>query len=52
MLDPERGFFRDGRIRQDGVERVLNLRARYAKLQPGPPEKYIDERYWRLAHPE
>lgn len=50
MLDPERGFFHDGRLRNDGVRRVLDLRSRYMKQQrPLTSENYIDERYWSQA---
>jgi hypothetical protein len=51
LLDPNRGFFRDGRMREDGVLRVLNLRSRYAAEQRtlSDPSRYVDHHYWDLA---
>jgi len=50
LLDPQSGFFRDGRLHKDGVRRVLDLRTRYAKpRRPLDPAKYISDEYWRLA---
>jgi ABC-type nitrate/sulfonate/bicarbonate transport system substrate-binding protein len=50
LLDPEDGFFRNGRI-DVGLRTVLELRSRYAKpaKQLGDPAKYFDEAYCRAA---
>jgi ABC-type nitrate/sulfonate/bicarbonate transport system substrate-binding protein len=51
LLDSECGFFRDGRLKEHGVRRVLDLRSRYATGQRslGDAAKYVDLRYWELA---
>jgi ABC-type nitrate/sulfonate/bicarbonate transport system substrate-binding protein len=51
LLDPEDGFFRNGRIDMDGVRTVLELRSRYAKpaRQLSDPGKYLDDAYLRAA---
>jgi ABC-type nitrate/sulfonate/bicarbonate transport system substrate-binding protein len=51
LLDPNRGFFHDGRVREDGVLRVLNLRSRYAaeRRTLSDPSRYVDHHYWDLA---
>ena len=51
LLDDEHGFFRDGRVRKDGVDSVLKLRSRYAKNRRvlNDPSKYVDLQYWKLA---
>ena len=51
LLDPISGFFRDGRVQEDGVRRVLRLRSRYAagRRVLDDPSKYLDHHYWELA---
>ncbi len=51
LLDPNRGFFRDGRVQEEGVRRVLRLRSRYAAERRilSDPGKYFDHHYWGLA---
>jgi len=51
LLDHERGFFKDGHVRDDGVERVLRLRSRYATERRvlNDPGKYVDMQYWERA---
>lgn len=51
LLDPFRGFFKDGRVREDGVLRVLRLRSRYAAERRilSDPNRYFDLHYWDLA---
>jgi len=51
LLDPNRGFFRDGRVDEKGVHRVLRLRSRYAAERRvlSEPSKYFDLHYWELA---
>jgi ABC-type nitrate/sulfonate/bicarbonate transport system substrate-binding protein len=51
MLDPERGFLRDGRVQEAGVKRVLSLRSRYAAERRilNDPGKYVDFQYWEQA---
>jgi len=51
LLDPHRGFFRDGRVQEEGVERVLRLRSRYAveRRTLSDPSRYFDHHYWDLA---
>jgi ABC-type nitrate/sulfonate/bicarbonate transport system substrate-binding protein len=51
LLEPHGGFFRDGRLREDGVQRVLSLRSRYAagRRLLSDPGKYSDPSYWELA---
>ena len=51
MLAGDSGFYRNGRIDEEGARKVLQLRARYA-VQPRAleePGKYIDMRYWEQA---
>lgn len=51
LLDPNRGFFKDGRVQEEGVRRVLRLRSRYAAERRvlSDPSKYFDHHYWELA---
>jgi ABC-type nitrate/sulfonate/bicarbonate transport system substrate-binding protein len=51
LLDPKSGFFRDGRVQEEGVRRVLRLRSRYAAERRilSDPAKYFDLQYWELA---
>jgi ABC-type nitrate/sulfonate/bicarbonate transport system substrate-binding protein len=51
LLDPISGFFRDGRVQEEGVLRVLRLRSRYAAERRilSDPSKYFDHHYWELA---
>jgi ABC-type nitrate/sulfonate/bicarbonate transport system substrate-binding protein len=51
LLAPGGGFFHDGRVREEGVRRVLRLRSRYAAERRvlSDPGKYVDLRYWELA---
>ena len=51
LLDPCSGFFRDGRVQEEGVRRVLRLRSRYAAERRvlSDPSKYVDHHYWELA---
>jgi len=51
LLDPNCGFFRNGRVHEGGVLRVLNLRSRYAAEQRtlSDPSRYVDHHYWNLA---
>ena len=51
LLDPISGFFRDGRVREQGVRRVLRLRSRYAAQRRAlnDPGKYFDHHYWQLT---
>ena len=51
LLDPGCGFFRDGRVQEKGVRRVLRLRSRYAAERRilSDPSKYFDHHYWELA---
>jgi hypothetical protein len=50
-LEPNGGFFRDGRVQEKGVRRVLRLRSRYAAERRilSYPGKYVDHHYWELA---
>ncbi len=47
LLDPQDGFFRQGRIDMTGLKTVLELRSRYAKpAKPlDDPMKYYDPSY-------
>ena len=51
MLDPQDGFFRDGKLRADGVATVLALRARYLPGCRASDDitRYTDMRYWQAA---
>jgi ABC-type nitrate/sulfonate/bicarbonate transport system substrate-binding protein len=51
LLDPSGGFFRDGRVQEKGVRRVLCLRSRYAaeRRNLSDPSRYVDHHYWELA---
>ena len=51
MLDSDCGFFREGRVEEGGVRRVLQLRSRYAAERRilNDPSKYVDFRYWERA---
>ena len=51
LLDPKGGFFRDGRVREEAVRRVLRLRSRYAAERRvlSDSSKYFDLHYWELA---
>ena len=51
LLAANGGFFRDGRVQEEGVRRVLRLRSRYAAERRvlSDPGKYVDLRYWELA---
>jgi ABC-type nitrate/sulfonate/bicarbonate transport system substrate-binding protein len=51
LLAPGGGFFRDGRVHEEGVRRVLRLRSRYAAERRvlSDPDKYVDLQYWELA---
>jgi ABC-type nitrate/sulfonate/bicarbonate transport system substrate-binding protein len=51
LLAPAGGFFRDGRVREEGVRRILRLRSRFAAERRvlSDPNKYVDLRYWELA---
>jgi ABC-type nitrate/sulfonate/bicarbonate transport system substrate-binding protein len=51
LLEPRGGFFRDGRVQEKGVRRVLRLRSRYAAERRilSDPSKYVDLQYWELA---
>jgi ABC-type nitrate/sulfonate/bicarbonate transport system substrate-binding protein len=51
LLEPDGGFFRDGRLQEDGVNRVLRLRSRYAagRRLLTDPGKYFDPDYRELA---
>lgn len=51
MLQSGGGFFRDGRLHDEGVKRVLQLRSRHLAggMPPGDAGKYADLRYWQLA---
>jgi ABC-type nitrate/sulfonate/bicarbonate transport system substrate-binding protein len=51
LLNPSGGFFRDGRVQEKGVLKVLHLRNRYAAERRilSDPSKYVDLRYWELA---
>src|SRR5207253_1374300 len=51
LLDPGSGFFRDGRVRDEGVRRVLVSAFRHAAERRvlSDPSKYVDHQYWELA---
>ena len=51
LLDHGSGFFPDGRVRDEGVRRVLRLRSRYAAERRvlSDPGKYVDHYYWERA---
>jgi ABC-type nitrate/sulfonate/bicarbonate transport system substrate-binding protein len=51
LLDPQDGFFRDGRMRLDGLQTVLDLRSRYAQPQKklSDPMRYYDPTYYNTA---
>lgn len=51
LLDPREGFERRAQIDMPGVERVLELRAKWAepKKTLGSPAKYYDPRYYDAA---
>jgi ABC-type nitrate/sulfonate/bicarbonate transport system substrate-binding protein len=51
LLDASDGFFRDGRVQEEGVRGVLRLRSRYAAERRilSDPGKYFDHHYWELA---
>ena len=51
LLAPSGGFFRDGRVQENGVRKVLRLRSRYAaeRRTLSDPSKYVDLHYWELA---
>jgi ABC-type nitrate/sulfonate/bicarbonate transport system substrate-binding protein len=51
LLNPSGGFFQDGRIREEGVRKVLRLRSLYAAPPQdlSDPYKYVDLQYWELA---
>src|SRR5258706_2066238 len=53
LLDPSGGFFRDGRIREEGVLRVLGLLSRYAGRRGlNYQDKDGELQYWELARGE
>jgi len=51
LLEPGGGFFRDGRVDDAGVRRVLRLRSRYAAGHRvlSDPGRYSDASYWEQA---
>ena len=51
MLGATGGFFKDGRVDEEGARKILQLRSRHAadRRVLTDPEKYIDHRYWELA---
>ena len=51
LLDPGGGFFRDGRVQEKGVRKVLRLRSRYAAARRilSDPSKYVDLEYCETA---
>jgi ABC-type nitrate/sulfonate/bicarbonate transport system substrate-binding protein len=51
MFAGNAGFFRDGRLSEEGAKKVLQLRARYAAQGRALEDsgKYIDMRYWERA---
>lgn len=51
LLDPARGFFRDGQIQHEAAQVVLDLRSRYGAggVRLRDPSAYIDLRYLALA---
>jgi ABC-type nitrate/sulfonate/bicarbonate transport system substrate-binding protein len=51
LLGASGGFFRDGRVQEEGVRRVLRLRSRYAQERRilSDPGRYFDHHYWGLA---
>jgi ABC-type nitrate/sulfonate/bicarbonate transport system substrate-binding protein len=51
LLDPQDGFFRDGRVNLEGLRTVLALRSHYAQPQKKlvDPMKYYDPSYYNAA---
>jgi ABC-type nitrate/sulfonate/bicarbonate transport system substrate-binding protein len=51
LLDPQDGFFRQGRIDMAGLKTVLELRSRYGepKKTLADPGKYFDPQYYSAA---
>ena len=51
LLDPEDGFFRQGRMDMEGLKTVLDLRSRYGKPAKllGDPMKYYDPTFHAAA---
>ena len=51
LLDPEDGFFRQGRMDMEGLKTVLDLRSRYGKPAKllGDPMKYYDPAFHAAA---
>ena len=51
LLDPEDGFFRQGRMDIEGLKTVLDLRGRYGKPAKllGDPMKYYDPAFHAAA---
>ena len=51
LLDPEDGFFRQGRMDMEGLKTVLDLRSRYGKPAKllGDPTKYYDPAFHAAA---
>lgn len=51
LLDPQDGFFRDGRVNLEGLGTVLELRSRYARppKKLADPMKYYDPNYYDAA---
>ena len=51
MFPGDSGFFSDGRLDPEGMQKVLELRTRYAteRLALEDAGKYIDTRYWEEA---
>lgn len=51
LLDPNDGFFHEGRVSMEGLRTVLALRARYAEPQKdlADPMKYYDPSYYDAA---
>jgi len=51
LLDPEDGFFRQGRMDMEGLKTVLDLRSRYGKPAKllGDPMKYYDPTFYAAA---
>ncbi|WP_161993490.1 ABC transporter substrate-binding protein [Muricoccus nepalensis] len=51
LLDPQEGFFRGARVSEEGLRKVLDLRARYATRpkELSDPSRYVDPTYWNAA---
>ena len=51
LLDPQDGFFRQGRVDMDGLKTVLELRSRYGKPAKvlDDPMKYYDPAFHAAA---